>query len=164
ASARVTCWAITGPPPHTSDTIVQYGVTTASPPAGVLNGPRCTPPSSCHTGRPSLRPEASHAATSRAPRLMTSRPRRPVCTAPAAGAHQSPRAFRLVVRPDVPRITGAARTDVDRFVLAALEAKGLALNREADRATLARRVCFDLTGLPPTVPEIDAFLADTSPD
>jgi hypothetical protein len=72
-------------------------------------------------------------------------------------------AFRPVVRPTVSEVRGAARTDVDRFILAALEAKGLALNPEADRRTLIRRVSFDLTGLPPTPADIDNFLADKSP-
>src|SRR5213075_2442424 len=53
-------------------------------------------------------------------------------------------------------------TDIDRFILSALEAKGQTLNREANRTTLIRRVSFDLTGLPPTVHEIDSFLADNS--
>jgi hypothetical protein len=73
-------------------------------------------------------------------------------------------AFRPVTRPKVPEVKGKARTDLDRFILAALEAKQLALNPEADRATLIRRVAFDLTGLPPTVAEIDQYLADRSPD
>src|SRR5204862_928153 len=80
---------------------------------------------------------------------------------PKAEAH---RAFGPVVRPKVPEVKGKARTDVDRFVLAALEVKGLSLNPEADRATLVRRVCFDLTGLPPTVAEVELFLADKAPD
>jgi hypothetical protein len=80
--------------------------------------------------------------------------------APKADTH---RAFQPVVRPKVPAVRGEARTDMDRFILAALEAKGLTLSPEADRPTLIRRVAFDLTGLPPTVAEIDAFLADTSP-
>ncbi len=74
------------------------------------------------------------------------------------------RAFQPVTRPKVPEVKGTARTDVDRFILAALEAKHLTLNPEADRATLIRRVCFDLSGLPPTVAEIEQFLADKSPD
>src|SRR5262245_50386592 len=82
----------------------------------------------------------------------------------AAEPSENHPAFRLAVRPPVPDVRGAARTDVDRFILAALEAKGLALNPEADRRTLIRRVSFDLTGLPPTPAEIDAFLADKSPD
>jgi len=74
------------------------------------------------------------------------------------------RAFQPVVRPKVPDVRGDARTAIDRFILAALEAKGVAPNPEADRTTLIRRVAFDLTGLPPTVAEIDAFLTDTGPN
>ena len=77
---------------------------------------------------------------------------------------ESHRAFTPVVRPKVPVVKGKARTDIDRFILAALEAKSLSLNPEADRATLIRRVCFDLTGLPPTVAETEQFLADKAPD
>src|SRR5262249_45201274 len=74
------------------------------------------------------------------------------------------RAFRPVARPKVPEVKGTARTGVDRFILAALEAKQLTLSPEAVRATLIRRVCFDLTGLPPTVAEVAEYLADRSPD
>jgi hypothetical protein len=56
------------------------------------------------------------------------------------------------------------RTDIDRFVLARLEAEGLSPAAPADRRTLIRRATLDLTGLPPTPAEIDAFLADESPD
>jgi hypothetical protein len=57
-----------------------------------------------------------------------------------------------------------ARNEIDRFLIACLEERGLAPAPEADRATLARRVHFDLTGLPPTPEELDAYLADESPD
>jgi hypothetical protein len=56
------------------------------------------------------------------------------------------------------------RTDVDRFLLAKLEAAGHAPAAEADRRTWIRRVTFDLIGLPPSVSEINAFLADETPE
>ena len=56
-----------------------------------------------------------------------------------------------------------ARNEIDRFVLARLEQEGLEPAEEASRETLIRRLSFDLTGLPPTIEEIDAFLADESP-
>ena len=56
------------------------------------------------------------------------------------------------------------RGDIDRFLLAALEARGLAPVADAGRPRLLRRVTFDLSGLPPTPEELDAFLADDSPD
>jgi hypothetical protein len=69
-------------------------------------------------------------------------------------------------RPPVPEVKDHAwpRNPIDNFVLARLEAEGLKPSPETDRATLLRRVYFDLTGLPPTPAEIDAFLADHSPD
>ena len=56
------------------------------------------------------------------------------------------------------------RNEIDRFVLARLEQSGLEPSPEADRVALLRRVTFDLTGLPPTIGELDAFLGDRSPD
>lgn len=56
-----------------------------------------------------------------------------------------------------------ARNEIDRFVLARLEQEGLEPSPEADRATLLRRLSLDLIGLPPTVDELEAFLADDSP-
>ena len=56
------------------------------------------------------------------------------------------------------------RNPIDAFVLARLEQEGLTPSPEARRATLIRRVTLDLTGLPPTPAEVDAFLADDSPD
>jgi hypothetical protein len=81
----------------------------------------------------------------------------------AAKAHW---AFVPPVRPAPPGVkhTDRARTDIDRFILAALEKHDLTLAPDAGRATLARRLCFDLTGLPPTPEEIAAFEQDRSPD
>ena len=69
-------------------------------------------------------------------------------------------------RPPVPEVRDKnwPRNPIDNFVLARLEREGLKPSLEADRATLLRRVSFDLTGLPPTLAELDAFLADKSPD
>ncbi|HUG92926.1 MAG TPA: DUF1549 and DUF1553 domain-containing protein [Planctomycetaceae bacterium] len=74
--------------------------------------------------------------------------------------------FRPLERPDVPAVANAAwpRNAVDRFVLAKLESAGLDPMPEASRATLIRRLTFDLTGLPPTPEEIDEFAADASPE
>lgn len=58
----------------------------------------------------------------------------------------------------------AVRTPVDAFLLAELEKRGLTFSPDADRPTLLRRLSFDLTGLPPTPEEIDAFLNDSSAD
>jgi hypothetical protein len=71
-----------------------------------------------------------------------------------------------VRRPAVPAVRDRAwvRTPLDAFVLARLEAEGLHPTPEADRATLIRRVTLDLTGLPPTPDEIDAFVKDAAPD
>ena len=55
------------------------------------------------------------------------------------------------------------RNPIDRFILAALEEHGLTPAPEADRRTLIRRLSFDLTGLPPTPDEVEAFLADRRP-
>ena len=69
-----------------------------------------------------------------------------------------------LIRPAVPALKNKAwvRTPIDAFVLAAMEAKGLHPSPPADKATLLRRVTFDLIGLPPTPEEIDAFLGDNS--
>jgi hypothetical protein len=74
--------------------------------------------------------------------------------------------FQPVREPRVPAVRDGAwcKSPVDRFVLARLEAQGLAPVGDADRRTLIRRATFDLIGLPPSPEEVDAFLGDTSPD
>jgi cytochrome c553 len=72
--------------------------------------------------------------------------------------------FQPVRRPAQPAVTNKtwARNPIDRFILAALEAKGLKPAPVADRRTLIRRATYDLIGLPPSPAEVDAFLADRS--
>lgn len=74
--------------------------------------------------------------------------------------------FAPIARPQPPQVKQNAwpAGPIDQFILAALESKGLKPVRDADRATWLRRVTFDLIGLPPSVAEIDAFVADKSPD
>ncbi|MDB5310346.1 MAG: Planctomycete cytochrome [Gemmataceae bacterium] len=76
-------------------------------------------------------------------------------------------AFQPVKRPGVPESrhpSSAVRNDVDRFVLAKLEAAKLTLSPPADRRTLIRRATFDLHGLPPTPDEVETFVADPDPN
>ncbi|MCP4784670.1 MAG: DUF1553 domain-containing protein [Fuerstiella sp.] len=74
-------------------------------------------------------------------------------------------AFQAIVRPAPPAVPSSkrwARNEIDAFVLAGLKKKAAEPSKEADRATWLRRVTQDLTGLPPTLAEIDAFTADSS--
>ena len=74
--------------------------------------------------------------------------------------------FVAPVKAEAPPIRNsqfAIRNPIDSFIAAKLAEKKLTPNPEASREVLIRRVTFDLTGLPPTVTEVDAFLADTSP-
>ena len=74
--------------------------------------------------------------------------------------------FRPLAIGAPPEVKNAAwvRNPIDRFVLASLEAKNLGPSKPLSREKLIRRVTFDLTGLPPTPEEVDAFIADKSPD
>jgi len=75
-------------------------------------------------------------------------------------------ALQKVTRPALPAVhnPGWVRNPIDAFVVSQLEAKGLTPSPPADRVTLIRRVSLDLIGLPPTPEEVEAFLADRSPN
>jgi len=75
-------------------------------------------------------------------------------------------AYRPVGELEAPAVSDPdwCRNEIDRFVLSGLDAAGLEPAPEADRRTLIRRAHFDLTGLPPTPEDVDAFLRDESPD
>jgi Protein of unknown function (DUF1553)/Protein of unknown function (DUF1549)/Concanavalin A-like lectin/glucanases superfamily/Planctomycete cytochrome C len=85
----------------------------------------------------------------------------------AQGAKYQPHwSFIAPHRPPVPDVHNRrwVRNPIDNFILARLEHEGLAPTPEADRRTLARRVSLDLTGLPPTPDQVEAFVNDPSPD
>ncbi|WP_395738830.1 PSD1 and planctomycete cytochrome C domain-containing protein [Prosthecobacter sp.] len=71
-------------------------------------------------------------------------------------------AFRPIVPPEVPKVN--ANNPIDAFITTKLAEKGLTFAAPTDKRTLIRRATFDLTGLPPSLQEVDAFLADNSPD
>jgi hypothetical protein len=75
-------------------------------------------------------------------------------------------AYEAPPRPAVPAVSDKkwVRNAIDHFVLARLDKEGLKPSPEADRTTLIRRVTLDLTGLPPTRAEVQAFVSDKSPD
>jgi hypothetical protein len=68
------------------------------------------------------------------------------------------------VKPEVPEATDWGVNNIDRFILAKLEEVNLEPSQEADKERLIRRVSFDLTGLPPSVEQVDKFLSDDSPE
>ena len=80
-------------------------------------------------------------------------------------------AFKTPIRPAVPNFkfqitnrTSPIQTPIDHFILDRLQREGLTLSPETDRVTWLRRVSLDLIGLPPTLDEVDAFVADQSAD
>lgn len=75
-------------------------------------------------------------------------------------------AFVPPVKSPLPQVndTKWPRNEIDYFVLAKLEQENLQPNEEADKERLLKRVCLDITGLPPTLDQMNAFLADTRPD
>ena len=94
------------------------------------------------------------------------------------GEYKEHWAFTKISEPSLPKIgtfwsrlglssnpeTDWAKDGIDAFTLSMAKTEGLKPNKEADKATLLRRVSMDLTGLPPTPAEVDAFLANTAPD
>jgi mono/diheme cytochrome c family protein len=75
-------------------------------------------------------------------------------------------AFKAPIRPALPAVSNQnwPRTPIDNFIFTKLDAEKLKPAPEADKITLLRRLSLDLIGLPPTPEEVDAFLADKSPD
>jgi mono/diheme cytochrome c family protein len=85
----------------------------------------------------------------------------------AEGAeYQGHWAFIAPAKPELPQVRNKdwVRNPIDRFVLSELERRGLQPSPESELRTLIRRVCYDLTGLPPTPEEIQQVLSDPSPD
>ena len=86
----------------------------------------------------------------------------------SGASYESHWAFEPVKSPKAPQPSDQhqswVKNEIDKFVLARLLSAGLSPNAEADKERLLRRVTYDLTGLPPTIEEIDAFLNDKSPN
>ncbi|HVK12337.1 MAG TPA: DUF1549 domain-containing protein, partial [Gemmataceae bacterium] len=84
----------------------------------------------------------------------------------AVGSGKDHWAFKPPIKSPLPPVSNPkwGRTPVDAFILARLDREKLKPSAEADRITLLRRLHLDLTGIPPTIAEVDAFLADRSAD
>ncbi len=82
---------------------------------------------------------------------------------PTRSAAETHWAFQPVQRPTVPAQAGNGRDPIDAFLMERLKAQGLSFAPEADRRSLIRRLSFDLTGLPPTADEVNAFVNDNRP-
>jgi hypothetical protein len=113
---------------------------------------------------PSTRPGIAALTTAHAPAPTPANG-----TTPAAVVTEQARSFwslQPIRNPAPPPVRDEdwPSSPIDRFILAKLEANGLAPSPPADKATLVRRASFDLIGLPPTPEEIDAFARDDSPD
>ena len=91
---------------------------------------------------------------------------RPVIESPLTESDREHWAFRPVLRVLPPDVNDSSwpRHSIDRFILARIEQAKLTPTPEADRSVLLRRLSLDLTGLPPTLAELDAFEADMAPD
>src|SRR5438093_1069301 len=117
-------------------------------------------------GKPATAPaSATETATTAGPKG----PALPGTSAPAYVIKPEQRAFwsfQPLRKPPAPAVSHESwpKTDIDRFVLARLEKEGLAPVRATDKRTLIRRATLDLTGLPPSAEEIEAFEKDDAPD
>ena len=84
--------------------------------------------------------------------------------APLAGSGTNHWAYQPVGNPVPPRSANPSHTDIDRFIVGALQSRGLSLSAPSSQWDWIRRATFDLTGLPPTWDEARAFMTDASPD
>jgi hypothetical protein len=153
---------------------VEASTGTRGTPSPAMNSPGMSAPSMSNPGMPApgvpairnMAPPARSVTQSSGAASKRSPKPEPVVTGSAA-AFGKPKiwSFQPIVNPPLPGVRDAAwcRTDIDPFIAARREAKNLAPNPDADPVTYIRRVTFDLTGLPPTRDEVEAFLRDYSP-